>query len=72
MTKLMEKLGDRYLNEHEVARITGRSVYTLRNDRSLHRGFPYVKISGSVRYSLRDVMDWIEARKVVPHEGLRR
>lgn len=66
MTKLKGMLEDRYLNEHEVARITGRSVYTLRNDRCLHRGFPYVKIGRSVRYSLRDVMDWIESRKVDP------
>jgi len=32
-----------FLNEVEVAAITGRAVATLRNDRHLRRGLPYLK-----------------------------
>lgn len=62
----MEGIQERYLNEHEVARLTGRAVPTLRNDRSQCKGLPYVKAGRSVRYSLRDVLMWMEDRKVVP------
>ena len=62
----MEDIKERYLNEHEVARLTGRAVPTLRNDRCQYKGLPYVKVGRSVRYSLRDVLRWMEERKVVP------
>lgn len=57
---------DRYLNEHEVSKLTGRAVPTLRNDRCQCKGLPYVKAGRSVRYSLRDVLLWMEARKIEP------
>ena len=62
----METIQERYLNEHEVSKITGRAVPTLRNDRCQCKGLPYVKAGRSVRYSLRDVLTWMEKRKVVP------
>lgn len=62
----MEGTQERYLNEHEIARITGRAVPTLRNDRCQCKGLPYVKVGRSVRYSLRDVLAWMEKRKVLP------
>ena len=65
----MEENTDRYLNEHEVSKITGRAVQTLRNDRMNCRGFPYVKIGRSVRYSLNDILDFMEARKVIPYNS---
>ena len=34
-----------FLNEKEVAAITGRALSTLRNDRHCARGIPYLKIS---------------------------
>ncbi len=55
---------NRYLSERQVQEITGRSIYTLRNDRAKHQGIPYVKNSRQVRYSLKDVLAYMEARKV--------
>ena len=55
---------NRYLSERQVEVITGRSVFTLRNDRAKNQGIPYVKNSRQVRYSLKDVIQFMEARKV--------
>ncbi len=61
-------LEDRYVNEKEVAKLTGRSVFTLRNDRHLGRGFPYVKNFRQVRYRLADILNHMEGRKIQPRE----
>ncbi len=55
----------RYIEENEVSRITGRAVQTLRNDRFNGRGIPYIKIGRSVRYSLSDVVEFMEKRKIM-------
>ena len=55
----------RYLTEIEVSRITGRALSTLRNERSKGQGTPYIKIGRSVRYSLTDVIDWMESKKLI-------
>ena len=62
VTGNMEQL--RYLTEQEVFKLTGRSLQTLRNDRYLRRGFPYIKIGRSVRYNLTDVIEFMESRKI--------
>lgn len=54
----------RYVDEKTVARITGRALSTLRNDRYRRRGIPYVKMSRSVRYSLDDIYEFMESRKI--------
>ena len=56
----------RYLSEREVSQSTGRALQTLRNDRFNGRGIPYVKFYRSVRYSLADVIQFMESRKIVP------
>lgn len=53
-----------YVNEYEVARITGRSVSTLRNQRCRCEGMPYYKIGRSVRYLLSEVYEYMEANRV--------
>ncbi len=55
-----------YLNEKQVSEMTGLSLSTLRNSRFQGRGLPYVKVGRSVRYSLADVVEYMESRKVVP------
>ena len=55
----------RYINEKEVARITGRALPTLRNDRHRRRGIPYVKVGRSVRYNLEDVLEYMESREIL-------
>jgi hypothetical protein len=60
-----ELLKKRYLNELEVASVTGISVYTLRNQRFLRRGFPYFIVGiRSIRYKTNDVITGMEARRV--------
>ncbi len=60
-----ELLNKPFLNEMEVAALTGRAVSTLRNDRHLRRGLPYLKVSKrSVRYRTPDVMNFMEANPV--------
>ncbi len=60
----MQNPNQLYINEKEVARITGRKVQTLRNDRNRGRGLPYIKMGRSVRYSLEDVIRFMESRKI--------
>ena len=54
-----------YLDERKVSKITGRALSTLRNDRHLRRGIPYIKCGRQVKYSLADVIQFMESRKVV-------
>ena len=54
----------RWVNEKEVSRITGFALPTLRNDRHLKKGIPYMKRGRSVRYCLKDVHNYMEARRV--------
>mgnify|MGYP001393534886 CR=1 FL=1 len=58
-------LGKPYLNEKEVAVITGRALSTIRTDRHMRRGIPYLKITAkSVRYKTQDVLSYMESRRV--------
>jgi hypothetical protein len=54
----------RWIGEHEVAKITGLSVKSLRNDRWLGRRLPYYKVGGSVRYRLDEVYKYMESKRV--------
>jgi len=54
----------KWIGEKEVAQITGRGLQTLRNDRSKGQGIPYSKIGRLVRYSLQDVITYMEVRKI--------
>ena len=38
----------KYLNEKQVSEMTGRALSTLRNERFLGKGMPYIKIGKSV------------------------
>lgn len=48
------------LNEHDVARIIGVSVASVRRWRLLHQGPKYRKLGAAVRYSPDDLAAWIE------------
>ncbi len=52
------------LNEHEVARITGFSVASVRRWRLLWQGPKYLKIGAAVRYRNEDIRAWLESRPV--------
>jgi hypothetical protein len=49
------------LDEHDLARITKRSVASVRRDRLFGRGCPYRKIDFSVRYLPTDVEAWLRS-----------
>ena len=60
-----EILEKKYLNEKEVAAITGRAVSTLRNERFMRKGLPYLKVSRrSIRYKSEDVIAFMEGRRI--------
>jgi predicted DNA-binding transcriptional regulator AlpA len=50
------------LNEHDVARITGLSLASVRRWRLLRRGPKYYKLGAAVRYKPEDLFAWLEAR----------
>jgi len=50
------------LNEHDVARITGLSVASVRRWRLLRQGPKYLKIGAAVRYKAEDLGAWLESR----------
>jgi predicted DNA-binding transcriptional regulator AlpA len=50
------------LNEHDVARITGLSIASVRRWRLLRQGPKYLKIGAAVRYRSADVVAWLETR----------
>ena len=50
------------LNEHDVARITGLSVASVRRWRLLRQGPKYLKIGAAVRYNPEDLSAWLASR----------
>ena len=65
MENSAELIKKRYLNEKEAAAFTGRAIATLRNERHLRRGFPYLKVGKrSIRYMTTDLTAGMEARRI--------
>lgn len=51
------------LNEHQVARMVGMSVATVRRWRVFGQGPRYIKVSGAaVRYKMGDVKAYLDTR----------
>jgi len=50
------------LTEHEVARLTGLSVASVRRWRLFAQGPRYLKIGAAVRYRSEDVDQWLSSR----------
>ena len=59
---------EKYITEKEVTEITGRALSTLRNERFLGKGIPYIKIGKSVRYRLDDVIEFMESRRIETYQ----
>jgi hypothetical protein len=60
---------DDLLDEHDLARITKRSLASIRRDRLLKKNCPFVKIGTSVRYLRSDVEGWLRS---LPRRGGRQ
>jgi predicted DNA-binding transcriptional regulator AlpA len=50
------------LTEHDVARITGLSVASVRRWRLFKQGPKYLKLGSAVRYRAEDIKAWLETR----------
>jgi hypothetical protein len=57
------------LTEQKYARITKRSVASVRRDRLLMQGCPYVKLGALVRYRPEDVREHLKRNLRIPAEG---
>ncbi len=68
ITDIIKSLGlpNRLMTDVEVAEIKKCSVQTLRNDRHLRRGLPYIKTGRSIRYTPADVAADILANRIDP------
>lgn len=64
----MEKVKIKWVTEKEVSLLTSRALQTLRNDRFLGQGIPYVKLNRSVRYKLKDIYDYMEKHRIVTND----
>ena len=54
------------VDEHQAAAIMKKSVHSLRNERFLGKGCPYVKDGRSVRYLLGDISTHLHKNRIVP------
>lgn len=64
----MEDAHSQFLDENKVAKITQRAVQSLRNDRMSRQGIPYYKVGRSVRYSLKDVLEFMDKHRIETKE----
>ena len=55
-----------YQKDVAVAAKTKRGLSSLRNDRSLGRGLPYIKIGRAVLYDPEDIRQFMESHKIYP------
>jgi len=54
-----------FLNEREVAEMTGFAVQTLRNWRFSRKAIPYLRVGKrSIRYKLMDVLAFMEQNRI--------
>jgi predicted DNA-binding transcriptional regulator AlpA len=53
---------DALLNEHDIARITGMSVASVRRWRLRRHGPRYLKLGSACRYRPEDLTQWLESR----------
>lgn len=60
------------LNEHDVARVTGLSVASVRRWRLLRQGPKFLKLNSAVRYRPEDVAAWLESRPSGGHQAEAR
>jgi len=60
---------DDLLSERDLARMTKRSVGSIRRDRLLRTNCPFIRIGRSVRYVRSDVENWLRS---LPRRGGQR
>ncbi|MBF0508049.1 MAG: helix-turn-helix domain-containing protein [Deltaproteobacteria bacterium] len=58
-----------WLDDRQVAEMTGLGLQTLRNHRFTRQGMVYHKIGKTVRYRLDDVVRFMDAHRVDPAQA---
>ena len=58
--------GNRIVTETVAAKILCRAVQTLRNDRHLRQGPAYIRLGRSIRYRVKDLMDYLDKHRIDP------
>jgi hypothetical protein len=59
-------LNDVIVDETKASEILCRAIQTIRNDRFLGQGAPYIKIGRSVRYRVSDLLEYLERHRIDP------
>lgn len=52
----------------EAAKILGKSNFTLNKWRQVGKGPKFTRIGGTVRYFLKDLEEYVQARTITPKE----
>ena len=66
-TKALEAAGIALVDEVEAARMMGRAVQTMRNDRFMGRGCPYIRVGQrSIRYMVSDIEAYLLKNRIDP------
>ena len=63
------QMSDRTVRETEAAEIVGAAVQTMRNNRHLGKGPPYLKLGKSVRYRVSDLIEYLEKHRIDPESA---
>ena len=58
------------IKEAQAAEMLSRAVQTLRNDRHLRQGPPYIKLGRSIRYRVSDLMDYLDKHRIDPEASV--
>lgn len=66
---MFQDLNVKAVKETEAAEFLDRAVQTLRNDRHLRKGPPYIKMGRSVRYLIGDLLDYVKAHRIDPEKA---
>lgn len=64
MTQVLNE--DLVVDDIKASKILKRAVQTLRNDRHLCQGPPYIKLGRSIRYRVSDLMDYLDKHRIDP------
>lgn len=73
MPDLYELLKKPFLNEKETSELTGKALSTLRNDRHLRRGIPYLKVGArDIRYQTQDILSYMTSCRISFDENLNQ
>lgn len=63
-----QELDIQAVDEHFAAEILCKSVMSLRNERHLRKGCPYIKLGRSVRYLVKDLEEYLLRNRIDPEE----